>query len=135
VLPQFRFKPIKNYKNKIKKNENKFSKIGLEKNLDILEFLGKNNEHRPKLVIGFSAETEKLIKNSEIKMKNKHCDMIIANDVSKKNIGFNSDYNEVTLIQSNGTKIKIKRNKKSYIASVISENILNKFLINDKNIN
>jgi phosphopantothenoylcysteine decarboxylase / phosphopantothenate---cysteine ligase len=129
------FKPIKNYKNKIKKNENKFSKIGLEKNLDILEFLGKNNEHRPKLVIGFSAETERLIKNSEIKMKNKHCDMIIANDVSKKNIGFNSDYNEVTLIQSNGTKVKIKRNKKSYIASVISENILNKFLINDKNIN
>ena len=78
------FKPIKKNKNKLKKSQNKLKSIQLEKNKDILEYLGKNNRHRPKMVIGFSAETENLNKNSIIKMKKKNCDLIIANDVSKK---------------------------------------------------
>jgi len=61
--------------------------------------------------------------------------MIIANNVSNKDFGFNQDYNEVTIIESKGSKIQIKKNKKNYIASRITENILNKFLIDDKNIN
>ena len=60
--------------------------------VDILNYIGKNNRHRPKLVIGFSAETENLIQNSKNKLKNKNADWIIANDVSKKDIGFNKDY-------------------------------------------
>ena len=53
-----------------------------------MNYIGKNNQYRPKLVIGFSAETEKLLHNSKIKLKNKNADWIIANDVSKKDIGF-----------------------------------------------
>ena len=128
------FKPQKIQKSKIKKgNTNK--NLILEKTNDILDFLGKNNMHRPKLVVGFSAETENLIANSKIKMKNKNSDIIIANNISRKDIGFNKDFNEVTVIDSNGKTFKIKKNKKSFIGSVIADHIISRLLLNDKNLN
>ena len=57
---------------------------------------------RPKLVIGFAAETNNLEDNAIEKLKNKNCDMIIANDISKKETGFNVDYNKVSIIEKNG---------------------------------
>ena len=84
----------------------------MDSTIDILNYIGKNNQHRPKLVIGFSAETEKLLQNSRTKLKNKNADWIIANDVSKKDIGFNKDYNAVTIIRSNGKISQIKKTKK-----------------------
>ncbi len=129
------FKPAERSKSKIKKNDNKFKKIEIKKNKDILEYLCKNNRNRPKLVIGFSAETNHINKNSISKMKDKNCDLIVANDVSKKNIGFNSDYNQVSIIDSNGNIKFIKRNKKSFIANKIAEIILDKLLNNTKNLN
>ena len=56
---------------KLKKDRDDLKSINLEKNKDILEYLGKNNRNRPKLVVGFSAETENLHKNSISKMKKK----------------------------------------------------------------
>ena len=129
------FKPKFISKSKIKKNTNKLNSVSLEKNIDILDYLGKSNRFRPKILVGFSAETEKLIKNSEVKLKSKHCDIIIANDISRKDIGFNKDYNEIHFIEANGKNEKIKRNKKSYIANIIAEKIINKLLINDKSFN
>ena len=129
------FKPIKKNKNKIKKDYNKFKTIELEKNKDILEFLGKNNRFRPKLVVGFSAETDRINKNSNLKLRKKNCDLIIANDISKKDSGFNSDYNRVSIIDNIGKVKVIKKNKKSFIANKITEFILNKLLIEEKNLN
>ena len=57
------FKPSTFQKNKIKKDKTKES-IDLDGTIDILNYIGKNNFHRPKLVVGFSAETEKLLYNS-----------------------------------------------------------------------
>ena len=128
------YKPITKSKNKIKKDSFNNKEIKLEKNLDILEYLGKTNKDRPKIVIGFSAETENLIVNSKKKIKEKYCDLIIANDVSKKNIGFNSDYNSVTIIDRLGKTQLINKNKKSFIANEIAKIILDKLLMNDKNI-
>ena len=128
------FKPSILHKNKIKKIKEK-ENIELNNTIDILNYIGKNNQHRPKLVIGFSAETEKLLQNSRTKLKNKNADWIIANDVSKKDIGFNKDYNAVTIIRSNGKISQIKKNKKSFIASIISEEIVKNLLINDKSLN
>ncbi len=128
------FKPSTFQKNKIKKNKTKES-IDLDGTIDILNYIGKNNQHRPKLVVGFSAETEKLLYNSKIKLKNKNADWIIANDISKKDIGFNKDYNAVTIIRSDGKISQIKKNKKSFIASIISGEIIKKLLINDKSLN
>jgi len=129
------FKPINKSKNKIKKNNLNINNISLEKNPDILDYLSKNNKARPKIVVGFSAETENVIQNSKTKIKEKYCDLIIANDVSKKDSGFNSDYNKVSIIDKKGKIKSIPKNKKSYIANTIAKIILDKLLMNDKNIN
>ena len=128
------FKPIETKKNKIKKNS-ELREIKIEKNQDILSYLGKNNRYRPKLLVGFSAETENLLKNSIKKMQEKFCDIVIANDVSKKDVGFNSDFNEVTVIEKNGNFFKIKKNSKKFVASIIAKKIVEKFLKNEKNLN
>jgi len=129
------FKPKNKKKQKIKKDKKNFSSLDLEKNNDILEYLGKNNKFRPKILVGFSAETENLIKNSIKKLNHKYCDIIIANDVSKKDTGFNVDYNKVTIIEKNGKIENLPKNKKSFIASKIAKKIIDRFLINDKNTN
>ena len=129
------FKPKKKSLKKIKKDKDDLSFLELEKNSDILEFLGKNNRVRPRIVVGFSAETKDLIKNSINKMKKKYCDIMIANDVSKKNSGFNVDYNKVSIIYKKGNIQNISKNKKSFIAAKLAKKIINEFLINDKNIN
>ena len=129
------FKPKKINKQKIKKDKKNYNILNLEKNKDILEYLGKSNKLRPKLLIGFSAETENLIENSIKKLNQKYCDMIIANDVSKKETGFNVDYNRVSIIDKNGTVENLSKNKKSYIAAKVAKKIIDKLLINDKNTN
>ena len=86
-------------------------------------------------MIGFSAETENLIKNSKIKLQEKFCDMIIANDVSKKDRGFNSDLNEVFIIDKKGKIEKVKKNSKKFVASIVAKKIVDTFLSNEKNLN
>ena len=127
-------KPKEKSRTKIKKNDLNFKSIKFIKNSDILEYLSKNNKHRPRLVAGFSAETENLTKNSIKKIKNKHCDLIFANDVSKKGIGFNSNYNKVSVIDKEGNIQIIPKNKKNLIANKIAQILVDK-LINDRNIN
>ena len=129
------FKPVKKSKKKLKKNDINLKSIELTKNDDIVEYLGKNNKHRPRLVVAFSAETENLNRNSISKMRNKNCDLIIANNVSRKDFGFNSDYNQVSIIDNKGKIKLIKKSKKSFIANKIAEVILDKLLFNEKNFN
>ena len=118
------FKIINQKKNKIKKNEDLFLKF--EKNVDILSYVSKHNSMRPKLVIGFAAETDELEKNANTKLSDKSCDWIIANDVSKKNAGFNSDYNEVTIYYKDKKiqKENLSLKKKSEIAEEIVDRIV-----------
>jgi phosphopantothenoylcysteine decarboxylase/phosphopantothenate--cysteine ligase len=129
------FKPINKSKQKIKKDKKKKFCLELERNTDILEYLGKNNKLRPKMLVGFSAETENLIENSIKKLNHKYCDIIIANDVSKKETGFSVDFNKVSIIEKNRKTENLIKNKKSYIASKIVKKIIDKFLINDKDTN
>ena len=129
------FKPSRKSNNKIKKNQFKVRSLELRKNKDILDYIGKNNRYRPKLVIGFAAETENLTKNALSKLRQKNCDLMIANDISKKDFGFNSDYNKVSIIDSAGKVQILKKNKKSFIANKIAEIILDKLLIDDRSFN
>ncbi|MDC2986562.1 bifunctional phosphopantothenoylcysteine decarboxylase/phosphopantothenate--cysteine ligase CoaBC [Candidatus Pelagibacter bacterium] len=128
------FKPIQKNKNKLKKDKLNFESINFIKNNDILEFISKNNKSRPRIVAGFSAETHDVLGNSIKKLKNKHCDFIFANDVSKRDIGFNSDFNKISVIDKTGKIKSIKKNKKSLIANIIAQILLDK-LIDDRNIN
>ena len=118
------FKVKKISENKIKKNND--LKLDFEKNIDILKLISKNN-NKPKLVIGFSAETNNLFSNSEHKLLNKGCDWIIANDVSKIDIGFDSDFNEVSIFYKD-KKVDneiISKTYKSVIADEIVKRVIN----------
>ena len=122
------FKIKNKNKTKIKKQDN--LTINLEKNIDILNYVSNHNSMRPKLVIGFAAETNDLDKNAISKLANKNCDWIIANDVSKKDKGFDSDYNEVT-IHYKDTKIEkenLSLKKKSEISEEIVDRIVTQFI-------
>jgi phosphopantothenoylcysteine decarboxylase/phosphopantothenate--cysteine ligase len=108
---------------KIKKKDD--LTIKLEKNVDILNYVSNHNSMRPRLVIGFAAETNDLEDNAVEKLKNKNCDMIVANDVSNHNIGFNSEFNEVTIFYKNNKKEKLFSKNKSLISDEIVERINN----------
>ena len=118
------FKINKKYENKIKKQEN--LNLNLEKNVDILHYVSNHNSMRPELVIGFAAETNEIDKNAEEKLNKKNCDWIISNDVSNKDIGFNSDYNEVIIHYKNKdiNREKLSYKKKSGISDEIVDRII-----------
>ena len=110
---------------KIKKEENLV--LNLEKNIDILSYVSNHNSARPNLVIGFAAETNDLEKNSKKKLLDKNCDWIIANNVSDSSIGFDSDYNEVSIYYKDTQfkSEKISKRKKSEIADEITNRVIN----------
>ena len=118
------FKVKKKNNEKIKKQEN--LDLILEKNIDILDYVSKHNSLRPKLVIGFAAETNNIKDNAKKKLNEKNCDWIVANDVSNKSIGFDSDFNEVSIFYKNekfeDEKLFIK--KKSEISDDIIDRVI-----------
>jgi phosphopantothenoylcysteine decarboxylase/phosphopantothenate--cysteine ligase len=77
--------------------------LQLIENPDILAHIAQHPKLRPKLVVGFAAETDDVLKNATAKRKRKGCDWILANDVSEGK-GFNADDNEVTLITQGGAE-------------------------------
>ena len=87
--------------NKIKKQNINKPVLNLSLNPDILEYISNKNDNRPKLVIGFAAETNNLIKNAKEKLKKKNCDWIVANDVSKNPEIFGGDNNCISLVTKN----------------------------------
>ncbi len=123
------FKSKQSSFDKIKKE--KFEKIEIVKTKDILDYTSKHNKLRPKLVIGFAAETNNLEQNSKNKLIEKNCDWIVANDISNKKIGFDSEYNEVKIFQRNTPNIEnISITTKKVIAKKLVEKISNELKAN-----
>ena len=114
------FKPIDFHKSKIKKDHNDEMSLKLIKNPDILQYA--SDHMKEKLVIGFSAETDNVIENAKTKLLKKNLNMIICNDVSNKEIGFDSDDNEVHLITHDDV-IKLTKTSKLKIAKQIIKSI------------
>jgi len=118
------FKIKEQKKEKIKKED--CLNLNLEKNIDILNYVSNHNSLRPKLVIGFAAETNNIKENSEKKLMEKNCDWIIANDVSNKEIGFNSNFNEVTIFFKDKkiNEEKLYKKRKSEISDEIIDRVI-----------
>ena len=116
------FKLKNKEKKKIKKDT--ISKLSLEKNTDILGHISNHNSLRPKLVVGFAAETNSLKNNALKKLSEKNCDWIIANDISKKDIGFESDFNKVSIYYKNKSEENLPKMKKSILANEIVNRII-----------
>tara|TARA_B100000927_G_scaffold228502_1_gene188315 strand:- start:111 stop:1334 length:1224 start_codon:yes stop_codon:yes gene_type:complete len=123
------YSPAKASDSKIKKDGSSSPMfLELKENQDILKSVSEL-EQRP-YVVGFAAETNDLIKNAEKKLSTKNLDLIIANDVSNKEIGFDSDDNEVTLITEK-EKYLIERQNKRKVSKKIIDFISRR--INDQN--
>ena len=119
---------VADFKVKEKKNEKiksqEYMNLELQKNIDILNYVSKHNSLRPKLVIGFAAETSDVQENAKKKLKEKNCDWIIANDVSNPSIGFESDFNEVSIFYKNMSNEKLTKMKKSLLADKIVKRVI-----------
>jgi phosphopantothenoylcysteine decarboxylase/phosphopantothenate--cysteine ligase len=100
---------------KIKKRGRAKMTIELVATRDILASLA--NRKKNFSVVGFAAETNDVIKNARKKLREKNCDAIVSNDVSRMNTGFASDYNAVTVLFRDDRVIKIPRARKSIIAA------------------
>lgn len=105
---------------KIKKENNDEIILKLVKNPDILKEMSKCKKPNQQ-VIGFCAESNDLIENAKAKIKSKGCDFLVANDISRRDTGFSSDYNEVFVIDKDLNITKMEKDTKENIASQILE--------------
>ena len=122
---------IKNYsEQKIKKSDDEGITLELVKNPDILKEIceiknassSESKENMP-VIVGFCAESENLIENAKKKIQKKGCDFLVANDISRKDIGFNSDENEVYLLDKDLNIKHVEKDTKQNIAKRILEEI------------
>lgn len=115
------YTPVQVFDKKVKKQDGNLS-IEFKRTQDILKYVGDNKSDNQK-VIGFAAETNNLIGYAKEKIIKKNLDYIIANDISKKDIGFGSEDNEVYIIDKHDNIKKIDKNSKNNIAKAIIDEI------------
>lgn len=115
---------------KMKKTSDSEITLTLVKNPDILKSLCERKKEEmlkqvqpDRIIVGFCAESENLLENAKEKIQKKGCDFLIANDISRKDIGFSSDYNEVTILDKTGGIKKLERASKNEIAREILKEI------------
>ena len=115
------YTPVQVFDKKVKKQDGNLS-IEFKRTQDILKYVGDNKSDNQK-VIGFAAETNNLIEYAKEKIIKKNLDYIVANDISKKDIGFGSEDNEVYIIDKHDNIKKIDKNSKNNRAKAIIDEI------------
>jgi phosphopantothenoylcysteine decarboxylase/phosphopantothenate--cysteine ligase len=115
------YKPARYATQKMKKQRGPFS-LALEPTRDILA--GLTNAAHDCFVVGFAAETQELRENAERKLAEKNCDLIVANDVGRTDIGMDSDDNELVIFFQSGEQKKLPRAKKRELARALLKIIL-----------
>jgi phosphopantothenoylcysteine decarboxylase/phosphopantothenate--cysteine ligase len=93
--------------------------LSLTENPDILATIAKRKTQRPKLVIGFAAETENIIANAQAKLAGKGCDWILANDVSPRSGVMGGDRNTITLVRASGIETWKPQSKGEVAAALV----------------
>ena len=113
------YRPARVEAQKIKKGAESMQ-LALERNPDIVAAVAAH-ENRP-FTVGFAAETEKMLEYAEGKMSSKNLDMIVANDVSGDEAGFNSDQNAATILWNGGSR-EVELTSKGQLARILVEAI------------
>ena len=116
------YTPVQIFDKKVKKQDGNLT-IEFQRTQDILKYVS-DNKHEGQKIIGFAAETNNLIEYAKEKIVKKNLDYIVANDISKKDIGFGSDDNEVYIIDRHDNIKKIDKSSKNNIAKAIVDEIL-----------
>ena len=115
--------PVEKFNYKLKKNDDIISKLQFKENTNILQLLAESKK-KGQFLVGFSAESGENIENSKEKISGKKIDMIVLNDISRLDIGFESDFNEIIILTGNGKIKKIGKDKKRIIARYIWDEIV-----------
>ena len=118
AVADYRFSAISS--RKIKK-QSKSQTVSLVQTPDILQKAGKKKGDR--ILVGFAAETERIKEHALQKAHAKNLDMIVANDITKKGIGFGSDFNQVIIVFPDGKSIRSGKKTKSEISTIILNEI------------
>ncbi len=116
------YRPAHKAPNKLKKKESEAHTVLLEPNPDILAGLGKVKPPT-QVLVGFAAETEKLLENAKKKLLGKNLDFIVANDLTQEGSGFGCDTNEVKIIDCNGAVANLASMTKEQVASEIWDRV------------
>ncbi|MDD3655156.1 MAG: bifunctional phosphopantothenoylcysteine decarboxylase/phosphopantothenate--cysteine ligase CoaBC [Atribacterota bacterium] len=111
------FRPVNQFKGKIKKEEADVIRLELRKNVDILKEVGEKKGKQ--ILIGFAAEVKKLKENALSKLKSKNLDYIVANDISREDSGFGADTNKVLIIERSGKTIDLPLMSKYEVAEYL----------------
>ena len=120
AVADYRVKNVADHK--IKKNDEELTLV-LEKNPDILKELGQKKQ-KGQVLVGFAAETQNLIQYAQSKLEKKNLDMIVANDVSKPQAGFNVDTNLIKLLKRDGSIEELPLMSKKYLAYIILNHVM-----------
>ena len=95
------FSPIEYSEQKVKKDTAKRI-LHLAKTIDILKTMGERKQGQ--FIVGFAAESENLEANAKVKLQEKKCDWVIANQIGEEGTGFASDNNTITILKKDGTR-------------------------------
>ena len=120
AVADYRVKNVADHK--IKKNDEELTLV-LEKNPDILKELGQKKQ-KGQVLVGFAAETQNLIQYAQSKLEKKNLDMIVANDVSKPQAGFNVDTNLIKLLKRDGSIEELPLMSKKDLAYMILNHVM-----------
>lgn len=120
AVADYRVKNVADHK--IKKNDEELTLV-LEKNPDILKELGQKKQ-KGQVLVGFAAETQNLIQYAQSKLEKKNLDMIVANDVSKPQAGFNVDTNIIKLLKRDGSIEELPLMSKKDLAYIILKHVM-----------
>jgi phosphopantothenoylcysteine decarboxylase/phosphopantothenate--cysteine ligase len=112
------FKPVAIAPHKIKKNDQHSMTLEMVKNPDIVATIAA--QANAPFTVGFAAETQQLLEHAKSKLAKKQLDIIIANDVSNSDIGFDSDNNALTIVTKNDVFIMSQKSKKQLAVDIIS---------------
>jgi phosphopantothenoylcysteine decarboxylase/phosphopantothenate--cysteine ligase len=112
------FRPRRVAENKLKKRDG-IPQVELDIAPDVLAAVSGLGAQRPRVVIGFAAESRDLLQNAEAKLKSKNLDMIVANDISAPDSGFDVDTNRVTLLFSDAKQQPLSLMSKEEVAEII----------------
>jgi phosphopantothenoylcysteine decarboxylase/phosphopantothenate--cysteine ligase len=120
------FRPLVPAAEKIKK-ENGLPEIRLERTPDILYEAARFKEQSgfPRLLVGFAAESQRLLENARLKLQAKRLDLVVANDIRRSDAGFAADANQVTLLYPDGTVEPLELMPKDQVAEIVLQRLVN----------
>ncbi len=116
------FRPLNAHPGKIKKQDGT-PIVKLEPTADILAGIS-HRRRKGQIIVGFAAETENLVENATAKVRAKQLDLLVANDVSQKDAGFDLDTNIVTLLFPDGRKIELEKMSKFDVANRVLDEVV-----------